>query len=143
MADANRKQFAPEDLGVLFRALDHSGSPCVLMGGQAANFWALRYAAVEPALREIERVFPFLSKDVDFQGDRAAAVALARALGSRADVPSFRRAFGNLMSGQFTLRLGEEQLKIEVLRKVPGLKDAEFLRSELLSICVGHSCCGL
>lgn len=128
MADANRKQFATEDLGILFRALDQSESPCVLMGGQAVNFWALRYAKAEPTLGEIERIFPFVSKDVDFQGDRAAAFALARVLGSRADVPSFRRAFGNLMSAQFTLSLGEEQLKIEVLRKVPGLKDAELLR---------------
>jgi len=98
------------------------------MGGQAANFWAMRYARVEPTLTEIGRIFPFVSKDVDFQGNRAAALALARELGSRADVPSFRRAFGNLMSGQFTLSLGEEQLKIEVLRKVPGLKGAELLR---------------
>lgn len=139
MADANRKQFAPEELGVLFRALDQSGSPCVLMGGQAANFWALRYARVEPALGEIERVFPFVSKDVDFQGDRAAAIALARALGSRAEVPSFRRAFGNLMAGQFAFALGADQLKVEVLRKVPGLKDAELLRLTTQERSGGHT----
>ena len=139
MADANRKQFATEDLGILFRALDQSGSPCVLMGGQAVNFWALRYARVEPALGEIERLFPFVSKDVDFQGDRAAAVALARALGSRAEVPSFRRAFGNLMAGQFAFALGTDQLKIEVLRKVPGLKDAELLRLTTQERAGGHT----
>ena len=128
MTVENRKQFAPDDLAALFRALEQSGSACVLMGGQAANYWALRYARVEPVLREIQDVFPFVSKDADFQGGREDAIALARTLGCRAEVPSFRRAFGNLMAGQFAFWMGADHLKIEVLRKVPGLKDGELLR---------------
>lgn len=139
MADESRKQFAPEELSLLFRALEQTASPCVLMGGQAANFWALRYAQVEPVLREIERVFPFVSKDLDFQGSRDAAIALARALGARAQVPSFRRAFGNLMSGQFSISLGADQLKIEVLRRVPGLTEAELLRLTTLERAGRHA----
>jgi hypothetical protein len=128
MSDESRKQFATDELAILFRALHDSESECVLMGGQSVNFWANHYAAKEPALLEIQGLFPFVSKDADLQGGQAAAIALARALGSTAQVPTFRRAFGNLMAGQFKVRLGEHELKIEVLRKVPGLTDAELFR---------------
>lgn len=128
MSDENRKRFATDELATLFRALHHSESECVLMGGQAVNLWAKHYAAKEPMLRDIQNIFPFVSKDADFQGDQTAAIKLARALGSTAQVPTFRRAFGNLMAGQFKVKLGEHELKIEVLRKVPGLTDAELLR---------------
>lgn len=128
MSDESRKQFATDELAVLFRALHDTGSDCVLMGGQSVNFWANRYAAREPALRELRAIFPFVSKDADLQGDQAAAIKLARALGGTAQVPTFRRAFGNLMAAQFTVNLGRHDLTIEVLRKVPGLTDAELNR---------------
>lgn len=128
MSDESRKQFATDELADLFRALQESNSECVLMGGQSVNLWANRYAASDPSLREMQAVFAFVSKDADLQGSQRAAIALARALGSQAQVPTFRRTFGNLMSGQFTVHLGPHDLKIEVLRRVPGLKDAELLR---------------
>jgi len=128
MCDETQTPFAIEELAILFRALHETESECVLIGGQAVNLWATRYAATEPSLREIQNLFPFVSKDADFQGDSADAIALSHALGSMAQIPTFRRAFGNLMAGQFTVKLGAHPLKIEVLRKVPGLTDAELLR---------------
>ncbi len=128
MSDESSKPFATDELAILFRALHDIESECVLMGGQAVNLWAKHYAAKEPVLREIQDFFPFVSKDADLQGDQASAIALARALRTTAQIPTFRRAFGNLMAGQFKVKLGEHELMIEVLRKVPGLTDAELLR---------------
>ncbi len=139
MEGESRRQFAFEELLFLFRTLESADVPCVLMGGQAANFWALRYAATEPALREIEAVFPFVSKDVDFQGSRAAAIGFARALGSKAEVPDFRHAFGNLMAGKFSIGHEGSALSVEVLRKVPGLTSAELLRLTTVEVVGEHS----
>jgi hypothetical protein len=128
MAGEDRKQFSLEELVFLFETLDRLQSPCVLMGGQSACYWARRFLATEPALREMERVSQFVSKDVDFQGSRQAAIDLARALRATPEVPGFRQAFGNLMAGKMTLGSGTERLSIEVLRKVPGLTENEVAR---------------
>jgi hypothetical protein len=121
MANESRRQFALEELTPVFKAQQDLGHSCILMGGQSVCHWAKRFLASEPALQELERIAALLSKDVDFQGERAAAVAFARALGQRAEVPGFREAFGNLMSGKFSVPIGGASLSVEVLRKVPGL----------------------
>lgn len=105
----------------MFQAQERLGHSCILMGGQSVCHWARRFLDSEPALRELEREAPLLSKDVDFQGDRGAAIAFARALGRHAEVPDFRHAFGNLMAGKFSFPVGGAELNVEVLRKVPGL----------------------
>ena len=139
MADESRRQFTLEELTFLFATLERLGSPCVLMGGQAAIFWARRYARAEPALREIEEVFPFVSKDVDFQGSREAVIAFARAMGQRAEVPGFREAFGNLMAGKFSVRVGDDRLSVEVLWQVPGISEHEVRKLSVLELVGGHS----
>ena len=121
MAEEPRRQFALEELVPVFQAQERLGHACVLMGGQSACHWAKRFLASETALQELEREAPLLSKDVDFQGDRDAAIAFARALGQHADVPDFRHAFGNLMAGKFSVPVAGADLHVEVLRKVPGL----------------------
>lgn len=128
MADESRRQFALEDLTALFAALERIDRPCVLMGGQAVCYWALRFLPAEPALQEFARISGFVSKDVDFQGGREAALAFARAMGCKLQAPSFREAFGNLMSGKFSLGVGADSLSVEVLRKVPGLSQNEMTK---------------
>lgn len=128
MAGEDRKQFSFEELVFLFETLERMQSPCVLMGGQSACYWARRFLPVEPSLREMEQVSQFVSKDVDFQGSRQAAIDLALALHATPEVPGFRQAFGNLMAGKMTLGGGAERLSIEVLRKVPGLTENEVAR---------------
>ena len=128
MPDEHRRQFALDELAPLFATLERISSPCVLMGGQAACYWACTFLATEPALGELAALVPFLSKDVDFQGNRDAVIALARALGKRAEVPDFRNAFGNLMAGKIILNYPEGPLSVEVLRKVPGLAAGDLLR---------------
>lgn len=120
-----RRQFTPEDLVRVFRAVSETGAACVLMGGQASNFWSRRFAQNDPGLAAIRNHYGFTSKDVDFQGDRNAATLLASALQAALKPVREREAFGNLLAGQFAIALDGDQLKVEVLRKVPGLTPAE------------------
>ena len=135
MAAEARPRFALEELTFLFRTLAGLKNPCVLMGGQAACYWIRRYQPAESVLRELAQVAEFLSKDVDFQGDRAAVVVFARQLGKKAEMPGFRDAFGNLMSGKFTVETPKGGLTVEVLRKVPGLKESEVERLSSIEPC--------
>ncbi|MBI2929224.1 MAG: hypothetical protein HYY24_26465 [Verrucomicrobia bacterium] len=128
MADEERKQFALEELASVFEALERLGHPCVLIGGQCVCYWARRYLSTEPALQEIAQATPLLSKDVDFHGQRQAVIALARAFGTRAQVPSFREAFGNLLAGKFSVWIGKDCLSVEVLWEVPGLAKSEVAK---------------
>ncbi len=121
MAEESRRQFALEELTFLFAVLEKLGHPCVLMGGQAACYWARRYLPSESALPELGAVSGFLSKDADFQGSREAAVVFAAAFGNKLEAPGFREAFGNLMAGKFSVGVGGAAMNVEVLRKVPGL----------------------
>ena len=139
MSDANPRQFGPEELAEVFRALERIASPCVLIGGQAVNYWARRFLAEEPALQKMEAVAPFLSKDVDFLGSRDATIQLAHAIGCQADLPGFRQSFGNLLSGKFTMTIGSGHLKVEVLRKVPGLSETETQRLATVEKVSQHS----
>lgn len=70
--------------------------------------------------------YPFVSKDIDFQGTVAAAQRLAKLLDCRLEVAHLRRAFGNLLAGKLTVWLGPDALAIEILRKVPGLETKEL-----------------
>jgi hypothetical protein len=57
----------------------------VLVGGQALNFWADRYAGLDASLG---RAAPFTSKDIDFVGDRAAVTLCAERLGGELRLPT-------------------------------------------------------
>lgn len=132
MASEALRQFSLDEIAPIFPALERLGHPCVLFGGQSVCLWALRFLPTEPALQKMRRLTPLVSKDVDFQGSRDSAIALARALGSRAEVPDERQAFGNLMAGKFSIGVGPDSLKVEVLRKVPGLSANEVQKLSLL-----------
>ncbi len=139
MPDESRRQFALEELIPLFATLERIGSPCVLMGGQAACHWSRFFLSTEPALGELAALEPFLSKDVDFQGSRKAVIALACALGKQAEVPDFRHAFGNLMAGKIIFDHPEGPVSVEVLRKVPGLAEGDLLRLSVVVRLRNHS----
>lgn len=127
-AASERRLFAPEELGAIFQVLRVHEIACVLMGGQASNFWARTYLSVEPQLAAIQEHFGFVSKDLDVQGNRAAAELLADKLGTKLKPVSLREAFGNLLAGQLVVSVAGEPMKIEVLRRIPGLSEAEVNR---------------
>ncbi|VDC50098.1 hypothetical protein [Brevundimonas mediterranea] len=56
-----------------------------VVGGQAFNIWAERYAGDDPALLEFG---PFTSKDLDYFGHLQAATKLATALQGKLNIPS-------------------------------------------------------
>jgi hypothetical protein len=60
-------RFSLQQFSEVFQVRNSSGLPYVLIGGQAVNYWAERYLAVEPELR---RMLPFTSEDIDFKGNR-------------------------------------------------------------------------
>ena len=62
-----RARFSLSQFSEVFQVRNPDGVPYVLIGGQAVNYWAERYLAVEPALR---KRLPFTSEDIDFQGSR-------------------------------------------------------------------------
>lgn len=55
-----------------------------IVGGQALNLWAERYA---PGRQDLIAFGPFTSKDIDYYGHRAAAQKLADALGGKVHLP--------------------------------------------------------
>jgi hypothetical protein len=58
------------------------GEPAIVVGGHAANLWALHYLRKEP---ELLQYAPFTSKDLDFVGDSKTAVTLARMVNEPAE----------------------------------------------------------
>jgi hypothetical protein len=134
MPDNARKQFGLDEIAPVFVALEKLAHPCVLIGGQAVCFWARRYLSEEPALQEFEAVAPFVSKDVDFHGDRDGVIAFAHELGCRAEIPRFRETFGNIIAGKFLFWIGVHGLSVEVLRMVPGLSTREVRSLSLVDL---------
>ena len=60
-------RYSLAQFAAIFRLRDAAGRPYVLIGGQAVNYWAERYLPTEPAL---QKLVPFTSEDIDFQGRR-------------------------------------------------------------------------
>ena len=89
--------------------------PYLLIGGQAVNFWAGRYADREPALNELR---PFTSEDIDFKGDRADVEHMATQLNLHAVLPGL--AGMTALSGAIPFHWGDIKSNIEVVRTVPG-----------------------
>jgi len=70
-------EFSIEDLQEVFIAFPEGSDP-LLVGGQALNFWATRYAVAHPELLNLQ---PFTSSDLDVLNSGEDAEAVARCLG--------------------------------------------------------------
>lgn len=123
-----RRLFAPEEFRAIFEVLQQHQIACVVMGGQASNFWARNYLRSEPTLAAMQEHFGFVSKDLDVHGTRNDAELLADKFGTRLKPVSEREAFGNLLAGQMVVLVAGEPVKIEVLRRIPGLSPTEARR---------------
>ena len=69
--------FSLHQFAEVLQIRDAAGQPYLLIGGQAVNYWAERYLAVEPQLQSLQ---PFTSEDIDFKGSRADVQRIARQL---------------------------------------------------------------
>jgi len=119
------RQFAPDELAAVFRAARDAGLSCTLLGGQASNFWARKLAEDDPMLLHLGRCFSLTSKDVDFCGSREEARRMAENLGAALLPVSLREAFGSLLAGKFIVQVNGHPLRVEFLRRIPGLTVAE------------------
>ena len=95
---------------------DAQGKPYVIIGGQAVGYWAETYLEQEP---ELVRWLPFNSKDIDFQGDRADVLRIAKDLRARAQLPDSREMTS--LAGVIPLAIGGARTSIEVVRLFPGI----------------------
>jgi hypothetical protein len=69
--------FSLQQFSEVLKIRDAAGQPYLLIGGQAVNYWAERYLAVEPQLEPLK---PFTSEDIDFKGGQADVQRIARQL---------------------------------------------------------------
>jgi hypothetical protein len=54
--------FSLQQFSEVLKIRDAAGQPYLLIGGQAVNYWAERYLAVEPQLESLQ---PFTSEDIN------------------------------------------------------------------------------
>ena len=103
----------------VFKVRNPAGQPYVLIGGQAVNYWADRYLAVEPELQKLQ---PFTSEDIDFKGDREDVQHIARQLALSPGYPP--KVAMTALSGLILFPIGNVKSAIEVVRRIPGISDS-------------------
>ncbi|MDB6124224.1 MAG: hypothetical protein JWQ71_3217 [Pedosphaera sp.] len=100
----------------VFSVRNKQGTPLVLIGGQAVNYWAELYSTKEPGLAKWQ---PFTSEDIDFQGTREDVGLIASQLGL---VPVFPRSVEmTALAGMIPFKHGDLKSQIEVVSSVPGV----------------------
>jgi hypothetical protein len=100
--------FSLQQFSEVLNIRDETGRSYLLIGGQAVNYWAERYLAVEP---QLESLRPFTSEDIDFKGGNADVQRIARQLELTPGYPA----------GVIPLQIGGLKSNIEVVRRIPGV----------------------
>lgn len=116
MPENDAARFSLTEFLESFEIRDSSGRPHIIIGGQAVNYWAETFIESET---ELSTYIPFLSKDIDFIGNRDDVSRLAREFGVPARFPhkKLRTAF----AGGISVNLREGSTSIEFLRVIPGV----------------------
>ena len=109
-------RFSLHQFSEIFKLRNAAGSPYVLIGGQAVNYWAERYLNTEPQLRPLQ---PFTSEDIDFKGGAEDVRRIAQQLGLHPVFPS--KVAMTALAGVIPFRIGDLRSNIEILRRVPGV----------------------
>jgi hypothetical protein len=110
----NRSTELADFLAVLTQSGD-DGCPFIVVGGQAANYWANLYLEREPRLRA---QLPFTSKDLDVIGSRESAVRVARTLGWQFSPPVVG---GGPVQGVVSSGVLPKPLTVEFLSEIKGV----------------------
>ena len=111
--------FSLRQFSEVFKIRDADGQPYVLIGGQAVNYWAEHYLAVDPGL---EKLRPFTSEDIDFKGGHADVQRIARQLDLNPSYPP--KVQMTALAGFISFQIGDLKSAIEVVRRIPGISDA-------------------
>ena len=123
-------RFTLQQFSEIFQVRNPAGIPYVLVGGQAVNYWAEHYLAVEPALK---KHVPFTSGDIDFRGNREDVRHIAGQLELPAVFPDMVSM--TALAGAIPFKIGKEPSNIEIVRLIPGVPamtvDAMAIDAEL------------
>lgn len=108
--------FSLHQFAEVLKLRDADGQPYLLIGGQAVNYWAERYLAVEPQLRTLQ---PFTSEDIDFKGGSDDVQRIARQLELTPGYPP--KVQMTALAGTIPFQIGGLKSNIEVVRRIPGV----------------------
>lgn len=108
--------FSLRQFSEIFKIRDATGRPYIIIGGQAVNYWAERYLAVEPELEELQ---PFTSEDIDFKGGLEDVRRIARQLQLTPGYPA--KVEMTALAGIIPFRIDGHKSNIEVVRRIPGV----------------------
>lgn len=108
--------FSLQQFSEVLKVRDAGGQPYILIGGQAVNYWAERYLAVEPQLEPLK---PFTSEDIDFKGGSEDVRRIARQLQLTPGYPA--RVEMTALAGVIPLQIGGLKSNIEIVRRIPGV----------------------
>ena len=115
----------PEDVIEIASVLD-LGDHAFLVGGQATNLWAERYAN---RATELAMFGPYTSVDVDYHGHREAAEKLAHAFNGRVRFPKFGDETPN--SAIVEIEIHGREIRIDFIHTVLGVRRRDLKVSEL------------
>lgn len=99
----------------LLQQRDGAGQPFIIVGGQAANFWAELYSEREPKLKTS---LPFTSKDLDVIGTEGEARHVAQAIGWHVSPPPVG---GGPVQAVLSSQAGGAGLAVEFLSEIKGV----------------------
>lgn len=108
--------FSLQQFSQVLKIRDAAGQPYILIGGQAVNYWAERYLAVEP---QLEPLRPFTSEDIDFKGSHADVQRIARQLELTPGYPP--KVQMTALAGTIPFQIGGLKANIEIVRRIPGV----------------------
>ena len=121
VSEENFRTQAPDDYALLLSSASVSGELPVLIGGQAVNFWALRFVEEEPGLEEFR---PFVSTDCDVLASATWLQEAARKYGFA--FKAFRAGQASPAVGWIRLPAKDRpDIELQVLRDVFGLSREE------------------
>ncbi len=112
-------RYSLAQFSAIFRLRDAAGRPYILVGGQAVNYWAERYLPTEP---ELQKLVPFTSEDIDFQGRREDVQRIADQLKQSPVYP--HPVALTALAGAVPFRIGNVESSVEIVRRVPGVATA-------------------
>ena len=121
-------RFTLQQFSEVLQIRNPAGIPYLLIGGQAVNYWAGRYLAIES---DLQKHIPFTSEDIDFCGNREDVRHIA---GQLKLVPAFpHKVAMTALAGAIPVRIGDAVTSIEIVRSMPGVTAsiAETLAVEL------------
>jgi hypothetical protein len=120
----SEKLFEPGELREILFCLSEETPDLILVGGQAVNFWAVRYYEDSEPWNALQ---PYASEDIDFLGSRKDVEKIALALGGAVTVNLNRSFDASPQAGVVLVEHNGQQLRIDVLANVFGISEQDII----------------